>query len=93
MNYGDDNLVMVVFGDHQPAPIVTGDSGQIKSGSRDVPVHFIARDPKVMAAIAHWQWTAGMLPAADAPVWRMDEVRNKLIDTFSLPANNGSSGK
>ena len=93
LNYGDDNLVVLVFGDHQPAPIVTGDSGQIKSGSRDVPVHFIARDPKIMAAIAHWQWTAGMLPAADAPVWRMDEVRNKLIDTFSLPANNGSSGK
>ena len=23
----------------------------------------------------------------DAPVWRMDELRNKFIDTFSLPAN------
>lgn len=87
MNYGDDNLVVLVFGDHQPAPIVTGDNGQFTTGSRDVPVHFIARDPKVMEAIADWQWTAGMLPAADAPVWRMDEVRNKLIDTFSLPAN------
>lgn len=86
-NYGDDNLVVLVFGDHQPAPIVTGDNGQFTAGSRDVPVHFIARDPKVMEAISNWQWTAGMLPAADAPVWRMDEVRNKLIDTFSAPAN------
>ncbi len=82
MNYGDDNLVVLVFGDHQPAPIVTGDTN-----NRDVPVHFIARDPKLMEAVAHWQWTAGMLPAANAPVWHMDELRNKLIDTFSLPAN------
>ena len=82
MTYGDDNLVVVVFGDHQPAPLVTGDSS-----NRDVPVHFIARDPKVIEAIEQWQWTPGMLPADDAPVWRMDEVRNKLIDTFSLPAN------
>lgn len=87
MNYGDDNLVVLVFGDHQPAPIVTGDSGDFKAGSRDVPVHFIARDPKVLEAVARWQWTAGMLPAADAPVWRMDELRNKLIDTFSSPAH------
>ncbi len=87
MNYGDDNLVVLVFGDHQPAPIVTGDNGHFKSGSRDVPVHFIARDPKVMEAVASWQWTEGMLPTADAPVWRMDEVRNKWVDTFSLPTN------
>jgi hypothetical protein len=84
-NYGDDNLVVLVFGDHQPAPIVTGDSGHFKTGNRDVPIHLIARDPKVMDAVAHWQWTPGMLPADDAPVWRMDELRNQFIDAFSLP--------
>jgi hypothetical protein len=87
MNYGDDNLVVLVLGDHQPAPIVTGDTGHFKAGSRDVPIHLIARDSKVIDATAHWQWTPGMLPATDAPVWRMDELRNKLIDTFSLPAH------
>jgi hypothetical protein len=86
MNYGDDNLVVLVLGDHQPAPIVTGDSSHLTNGTRDVPIHLIARDPKVMKAVAHWQWTHGMLPAADAPVWRMDELRNRLIETFSLPA-------
>ena len=85
--YGDDNLVVLVLGDHQPAPIVTGDTGQLKIGSRDVPIHLIARDAKVIDAVAHWQWTPGMLPTADAPVWRMDELRDRLIDTFSLPAN------
>jgi hypothetical protein len=82
MNYGDDNLVLLVLGDHQPAPIVSGNTD-----SGDVPIHLIARDPKVMEAVAHWQWTPGMLPAADAPVWRMDELRNRLIETFSLPAH------
>lgn len=82
MKYGDDDLVVLVLGDHQPAPIVTGDTD-----NRDVPIHLIARDPNVIEAAAHWQWTPGMLPSADAPVWRMDELRNRLINTFSLPAH------
>lgn len=77
-HYGDDNLVVLVFGDHQPAPIVTGDTD-----NRDVPVHLISRDPKLFEGVATWQWTKGMLPSDDAPVWRMDELRNKIIDTFS----------
>ncbi|MEN0036340.1 MAG: sulfatase-like hydrolase/transferase [Cellvibrio sp.] len=82
LNYGNDNLVVLVFGDHQPAPLVTGDTV-----NRDVPIHLIARDPKVIDAVDHWHWTSGMLPADDAPVWRMDELRNKFIDAFSLPEN------
>lgn len=87
MNYGDDDLVVLVLGDHQPAPIVTGETSRSAPGSRDVPVHLIARDPKVIDAMAHWNWTPGMLPATNAPVWWMDELRNRLIDAFSLPAN------
>lgn len=76
--YGDDNLVILAFGDHQPAPLVTGDTD-----NRDVLVHLIARDRKVMDAVADWQWSEGMLPADDAPVWRMDQVRQRLMDAFS----------
>jgi len=76
--YGDDNLVILAFGDHQPAPLVTGDSD-----NRDVLVHLIARDPKILESVADWKWTDGMLPAHDAPVWRMDELRPRLIETFS----------
>lgn len=76
--YGDDNLVILAFGDHQPAPLVTG-----ATDNRDVIVHLIARDPKVLEEVVGWQWTEGMLPAANAPVWRMDEVRARLIETFS----------
>lgn len=78
VHYGDDNLVILAFGDHQPAPLVTGNTD-----NRDVIVHLIARDSKIMEAIAGWNWTDGMLPTSQAPVWRMDEVREKLINTFS----------
>ncbi|HSC67019.1 MAG TPA: sulfatase-like hydrolase/transferase [Cellvibrio sp.] len=81
-HYGDDNLVVLVFGDHQPAPLVTGDTS-----NRDVPIHLITRDAQILDAVAHWKWTPGMLPDTAAPVWRMDQLRNKLIESFSLPDN------
>lgn len=81
VRYGDDNLVILVIGDHQPAPLVTGETE-----NRDVPVHLIARDPKVMEAIADWHWSDGLIPAADAPVWRMDELRDRFINAFTTPA-------
>ncbi|PTY38249.1 hypothetical protein BGP77_17575 [Saccharospirillum sp. MSK14-1] len=78
--YGDDNLVVLILGDHQAAPMITGDPD-----NRDVPVHLIASDPAVIDAIDSWQWQPGMKPDADAPVWRMDEVRDRFIDAFSNP--------
>ncbi|MGZ0079491.1 sulfatase-like hydrolase/transferase [Methylomonas sp. YC3] len=78
INYGDDNLVLLVLGDHQPAPFVT-----CESDSHDVLVHLISRDSKVMDAIKEWQWTDGMLPASDAPVLGMDKLRERFIAAFS----------
>ncbi len=80
LKYGDENLVVMAFGDHQPAPLVTGDSD-----NRDVPVHFFARDPKILDAIAGWNWAEGMVPADAGPVWTMDQVRERFITTFSAP--------
>ena len=79
-HYGDENLVMLVLGDHQPMPYVTDNTD-----NRDVLTHIIARDPAVMRAIESWQWTPGMLPAEDAPVWRMDALRDRFISAFSSP--------
>ncbi len=79
--FGDENLVMLILGDHQPMPYVTDETE-----NRDVMVHLIAKDPKVLEAVADWQWTDGMLPNDDAPVWRMDEVRDRFIEAFSVGA-------
>ena len=80
LTYGNEDMVVMAFGDHQPAPLVTGDSD-----NRDVPVHFFARDPKILDAVAAWQWTEGMLPSPTGPIWKMDEVRERFIKTFSVP--------
>ncbi|MEY3666881.1 MAG: hypothetical protein RL572_421 [Pseudomonadota bacterium] len=76
--FGDENLVLLILGDHQPMPFVTGNTE-----NRDVLVHLVARDPAVLEAVAHWEWSPGMLPQEGAPVWRMDAVRDRVLETFS----------
>jgi hypothetical protein len=76
--YGDDNLVFVFLGDHQPAPLVTG-----PDASRDVPITIVAKDPKVLDRIASWGWTDGLKPAPNAPVWPMDTFRDRFLTAFA----------
>jgi dihydroorotate dehydrogenase len=82
--YGDDNLVLVFLGDHQPSPIVTG-----RDASRDVPISIVARDPSVFERIAPWAWQEGLQPDPQAPVWRMDAFRDRFLTAFNgaSPAN------
>jgi phosphatidylglycerophosphate synthase len=75
--YGDDNLVMIVLGDHQAAHVVTG-----YGVSHDVPVSIIAHDPTVLDRVAGWGWTEGMRPGGAAPVWPMSAFRDRLLATF-----------
>jgi hypothetical membrane protein len=76
-NFHDDNLVMIVLGDHQPATIVTG-----QGASHDVPITIIAHDQTVVNRIAGWGWQAGMLPGPTAPVWPMDAFRDRFLNAF-----------
>ena len=76
-HYGDDNLVLVVLGDHQPSKIITGESP-----SHDVPVSVIAHDPAVLDRISGWGWGDGLLPGANAPVWRMSAFRDHFFSAF-----------
>jgi len=76
----DDDLVLIILGDHQPAPLVTGDNA-----TRDVPIHIIAHDPAVLEAIEAWQWTPGMTPDDNTPVWPMDAFYERFIEAFSAP--------
>jgi hypothetical protein len=78
--YGSDRTVVVVLGDHQPAPVVTG-----AGASRDVPVTILAKDPAVLAQVSGWGWRAGARPAPQAPVWRMDAFRDRFLAAFAGP--------
>ena len=83
--HADDDLVVVMLGDHQPSTIVSG-----FGGNRDVPVTVIARDPQVLDRIAGWGWQAGLRPDERAPLWPMASFRDRFLTAFSSPAPNSS---
>jgi hypothetical protein len=83
--YGDDNLVVIFLGDHQPSPIVTG-----YGVSRDVPITIVARDRAVMSRISTWAWQAGLKPNSGAPAWRMDAFRDRFLTAFGPKAQPAS---
>jgi hypothetical protein len=73
----DEDLVVVMLGDHQPSEIVSG-----AGASHDVPISLISADPDVLTAIDGWRWAPGLLPADDGPLWRMDRFRNRFFDAY-----------
>jgi hypothetical protein len=83
--YGDDDLVVVMLGDHQPSTIVSG-----SGGNRDVPVTVIAQDPRVVRQLSGWGWQAGLRPGATGPVWPMAAFRDRFLTAFSSPESVGS---
>ena len=76
--YGDEDLVLVLLGDHQPAPVITG-----ANASRDVPISIVAKDPAVLARIGDWGWQDGLKPGPVTPVMRMDAFRDRFLTAFS----------
>ena len=82
-HYGNDKTVLIVVGDEQPLPIVSG-----HIASHDVPISIIAHDPAVLKRIAGWGWQDGLRPNAHAPVWRMDAFRDRFLTAYgSRPAS------
>jgi hypothetical protein len=75
--HGDDDLVLLVLGDHQPLPVVTGEGA-----GRDVPISVVAADPAVLDRVAGWGWDDGLRPAATAPVWPMASFRDRFLTAF-----------
>jgi phosphatidylglycerophosphate synthase len=76
-HYGKKNLVMIVLGDHQPLPVVSG-----FKANHDVPISVIAHDPSVLKRISGWGWGAGLRPRPNAPVWPMSSFRNRFFSAF-----------
>jgi hypothetical protein len=74
----DDNLVLVLLGDHQPATTVSG-----AGATHHVPISIVAHDPAVLGRMASWHWENGLLPSRTAPLWPMDAFRNRFLETFS----------
>ena len=77
----DDDLVVLVLGDHQPVSIVSGEHA-----GHDVPVSIVARDPAVLARISSWGWQDGLRPGPAAPVWPMDRFRDRFLTAYGPTA-------
>ncbi|WP_220794561.1 hypothetical protein [Nocardioides pelophilus] len=78
--YPDPDRVLIVLGDHEPWSWVSGDPDY--AGGRDVPITVIAQDPAVVRRVADWDWSPGLLPPADAPVWPMSDLRDRVLTAF-----------
>jgi phosphatidylglycerophosphate synthase len=76
-HYGRKNLVLIVVGDEQPLPIVSGEGA-----SHDVPISIIAHDPKVLRQINGWGWKPGLRPGPRAPVWPMSAFRDRFLTAY-----------
>jgi hypothetical protein len=77
-NFVDARTLLILVGDHQPAPLITGEDA-----SRDVPIHVISADPDLLAPFLAWGFGLGMRPPAGAPPRRMDEFRDFFLAAFS----------
>ena len=75
--YGDDNLVLIMLGDHEPHTAVSGEGT-----THDVPISIIAHDPAVLAHISDWGWQDGLRPGPQAPVWPMEDFRDRFLTAF-----------
>ena len=84
----DDHTLMIVLGDHQAAPLITGDDA-----SAAVPVHIISGDPALLAPFIERGFIPGTLPAleqaSNAP--RMSQLRHWLQDDFGELADNANT--
>ncbi|MEU8477664.1 sulfatase [Streptomyces hygroscopicus] len=86
LKYGGKNTVLVFLGDHQPLARVSGDNA-----SRDVPVTLVAHDQAVLDRISDWGWQDGLMPGANAPVWKMSSFRDRFLDAYGPRPGAGAA--
>ena len=71
--------MLILVGDHQPAPLITGESA-----SRDVPMHVISGDPALLAPFLARGFTRRhACPRPTARARRMDAFRDWFLAAFS----------
>ncbi|WP_136068854.1 alkaline phosphatase family protein [Modicisalibacter radicis] len=69
--------LLIVLGDHQPAPLITGVDAR-----RDVPIHVIGGDPALIDRFVEAGFAPGLEPPAGPAQWRQDALRGLLHRLF-----------
>ena len=73
----DDGTLLIALGDHQPAPLITGEDA-----GPDAPVHVMARDPALLEPFLEWGFVPGAVPPGEDGVG-MDRFRSWFVEAFS----------
>jgi hypothetical protein len=79
-HFVDEHTLLIVLGDHQPAPLITGDEAPW-----DVPVHVISGDSAVLEPFQEWGFVPGAWPDADLIPPGMDYFRDWFVRAYSTP--------
>lgn len=79
--YVDDRTLLILMGDHQPAPMITG-----PDASPAVPVHVISGDPALVEPFRRYGFVNGALPPHEFTDHSMDEFRRWLHEGFGASA-------
>ncbi|MEM8822106.1 MAG: sulfatase-like hydrolase/transferase [Pseudomonadota bacterium] len=73
---GPDAPLIIVVGDHQPAPSIS------QIDSMDVPMHLIG-PPEILSRLDGWGAAPGLVPGANTPVWPMEDFRDRFLAAFT----------
>jgi hypothetical protein len=76
--YVDNQILLIVLGDHQAAPLITGEDT-----SRAVPVHIISGEQELVQPFLDWGFASGALPDPNEPAPGMDAFRDWFVRAFS----------
>lgn len=76
--YVDDRTLLIAMGDHQPAPLITGDGA-----TWEVPVHVISGDSTLLEPFRSWGFVDGAWPAGDGEALGMDYFRDWFVRAYS----------
>ncbi|MBX2885661.1 MAG: hypothetical protein KTR32_37240 [Granulosicoccus sp.] len=71
------NSLIIILGDHQPAPIING-----WGDSADVPIHILAKDRSLLDRLPAELWATGMIPNATSTSQPMWQFRKFLATAF-----------
>nr|WP_299240601.1 alkaline phosphatase [uncultured Halomonas sp.] len=75
--YLQDEALLVLLGDHQPAPLITGENA-----SREVPIHVLSRDKSIITPFIDAGFTSGLVPREQSPKRAMADFRPLLHRLF-----------
>lgn len=76
--YVDERALLIALGDHQPAPLITGDGA-----NPAVPVHVISGDPMLLAPFLDLGFRPGARPHSGLEPPGMDEFRGWFVPAFA----------